>query len=389
VTRPRTPVRLTPNLFGVPLGLCGLAECWSLAQGVAVVPAWPTDTLWVLAAGVWLLTLGVYLADVVPSGGLRADLADPTVSPFTALIVIVPMLLGVAVADHARALGEAVFFVALALTVLTGAWLAATWIAADMTLAQWHPGYFLPTVAGGLIAAQGSAALGHDALARLMFGYGMTCWLVLGSIILLRLFTQPALPVALIPTVAIEVAPPVVAGAAWFQINGSRPDALALGLAGYAVLMVLVQIRLIPIYRRVPFGPGWWAFSFSYAAVVAVAIRWLAVEQVPLQRGLTYALLTGVTAGMAALLLTTARHLWRGTFFPRRSTAAAAPPEARSTPRAEARQTYARRRPPSATAGEFAPSTRAPWNSVGGIPLPASRNPAPPPVAGDDGHWRG
>jgi tellurite resistance protein len=334
-----TPVRLTPNLFGIPFGLCGLAECWSLAHGLALAPAWPADSLWVLAAGVWLGILGAYLADVVAGGRLRTELADPTFGPFTALVAIVPMLLGLAVADHSRALGEAIFFVALALTVLIGAWLSGNWIVADMTLAQWHPGYFLPTVAGGLIGAEGSAALGHDALARLMFGYGMICWLVLGSVILLRLFTQPALPTPLIPTISIEVAPPVVAGAAWFQINGFQPDALALGLAGYAVLMVLVQVRLIPVYRRVPFGPGWWAFSFSYAAAIAVAIRWLAAEQVPLQRGLTYALLAVVTAGMGALVLTTVRHLMRGTFFPRTGPAPAGPSEPPSTPRAEARQT--------------------------------------------------
>jgi tellurite resistance protein len=338
VKRARTSVRLTPNLFAIPFGLCGLAECWSLAQALAFVPTWPADILWVLAAGVWLGILGAYLIDVVVGGRVRTELADPTFSPFTALVFIVPMFLGLAVAGHSRALGESIFFVALALTVLIGAWLSGTWIVADMTLAQWHPGYFLPTVAGGLIGAEGSAALGNDGLARLMFGYGMTCWLVLGSIILLRLFTQPALPTALIPTVSVEVAPPVVAGAAWFQINGFQPDALALGLAGYAVLMVLIQVRLIPVYRRVPFGPGWWAFSFSYAAAFAVAIRWLAVEQAPQQRGLTYALLTVVTAGMAALVLTTVRHLMRGTFFPRTGAASAAPPEPRSAPRVEAGQ---------------------------------------------------
>jgi len=185
-------VRLTPNLFAIPFGLCGLAECWSVAHTLAFVPAWPADAVWALAAGVWLGILGAYLADVVAGGRVRTELADPAFGPFTALIGIVPMLLGLAVADHSRALGEGVFFVALALTVVIGAWLAATWIGADMRLAQWHPGYFLPTVAGGLIGAEGSAALGHAALARLMFGYGMACWLVLGSIILLRLFTQPS-----------------------------------------------------------------------------------------------------------------------------------------------------------------------------------------------------
>ena len=48
------------------------------------------------------------------------------------------------------------------------------------------------------------------------FDVGMICWVVLGSIILNRLFFRPALPLALIPTLAIEVAPPVVAGNTYF-----------------------------------------------------------------------------------------------------------------------------------------------------------------------------
>src|SRR5438270_2547057 len=134
-----------------------------------------------------------------------------------------------------------------------------------------------------------------------MFGYGLVCRFVLGSIMLLRLFTQPPLPTPLVPTIAIEVAPPVVAGNAWFSINGGRVDAVALGLAGYGLLMVGVQLRLFPVYRRVPFGPGWWAFSFSYAAVFVVAIRWLAAEHVAHQQVLTYVLLSILTAGVAAL----------------------------------------------------------------------------------------
>ena len=141
---------------------------------------------------------------------------DPIFAPFTALIFIVPMLIGVALANYQPGAGAVLFIAGLIPTVLLGGWLTGGWILQDITLAQWHPGYFLPTVAGGLIAAGGSAAMGYDQLAMLMFGYGMVCWLVLGSILLLRLFTQPSLPTPLIPTMAIELAPPVVAGSAWF-----------------------------------------------------------------------------------------------------------------------------------------------------------------------------
>ncbi len=331
MSRAGPAARLTPNLFAIPFGLCGLAQCWSLAAAEDAAPAWPADVLYALGAVVWAGLLVAYVRNTVAAGRLRTELADPTFGPFTALVVIVPMLLGTALARHASGAGEAVFLVALVATVLLGSWLVGEWIVTDLALAQWHPGYFLPTVAGGLIAAGGCAAFGYDALARLMFGYGAVCWVVLGSVILLRLFTQPALPAALTPTIAVEVAPPVVAGAAWFEINGGRADAVALGLAGYAVLMVVVQVRLAPLYRRLPFGPGWWSFSFSYAAAFAIAIRWLAVEDAPGQRLLTQALLAVITAWLALLVVRTATHVARGTFLPR----PAAAPREPSAPAAE------------------------------------------------------
>lgn len=315
--------RVTPNVFGIPFGLCGLAQCWTVAHTTTGITRWPADALWILSACVWLAALIWYAGNVVRAGRLRTELSDPIFAPFTALIAIVPMLLGVTLAGHARTAGVTVFLVGLVLTVGIGSWLSGEWIVADMQLSQWHPGYFLPTVAGGLIAAGGSAALGYRTLGMIMFGYGTVCWLVLGSIILVRLFTAPALPPALRPTIAIEVAPAAVAGNAYFVMNGGRVDALAAGLAGYAILMVLVQLRLIPVYRRVPFGPGWWAFSFSYASAFTLAVNWLAAERAPGRTGWTAALLAVITLAVAALVVPTVRRLARGTFMP---AAAAAPP---------------------------------------------------------------
>nr|WP_296073570.1 transporter [uncultured Actinoplanes sp.] len=303
--------RVTPNVFGIPFGLCGLAQSWSTAHHTTGMSRWPADALWVLAACAWLATLLWYAGNVVRGGRLRTELRDPTFAPFVALVVIVPMLLGVALAGHARTAGQAVFLVGLVLTVVIGGWLSGEWIVADLQLTQWHPGYFLPTVAGGLIAAGGSAALGYRTLAMVMFGWGTVCWLVLGSIILLRLFTATALPPALRPTIAIELAPAAVAGNAWFVMNGGRVDALAAGLAGYGILMVLVQVRLIPVYRRVPFGPGWWAFSFSYAAAFTLGITWLDGRA-----AWTALLLAIITLGIAALAVPTVRRLLRGSLMP-------------------------------------------------------------------------
>ena len=94
----------------------------------------------------------------------------------------------------------------------------------------------------------------------------MLCWLLLGSLVLNRLFFNQMLPPPLVPTLAIELAPPAVAGVAWFAMNGGTIDLPARVLGGYAVLMALVQLRFLPVYRRLHFSPGFWAFTFSYTA---------------------------------------------------------------------------------------------------------------------------
>lgn len=312
--------RLTANLFGIPLGLAGVAQCWTVAHEAGTAPAWPGDVLWVLAAAVWLVVAGAYYARHHRPADLARELADPTFGPFVAVSAIVPMMLGAALARHLPTAGHVVFLVGLVLTLLAGGWLSGQWILSDTTLAQWHPGYFLPTVGGGLIAAALSAGFGDRSLAQLMFGYGIVCWIVLGSIILARLFTQPALPVPLRTTIAIEMAPPVVAGIAWFRINGGEVDPIALGLAGYALLMGMVQLRVIPLYRTVPFGPGWWAFSFPYAATVAYALQWSSAGHMSAAQVWSWVLLALVTAGAAALAGATVMALVADRFLPRVAT---------------------------------------------------------------------
>jgi tellurite resistance protein TehA-like permease len=136
-----------------------------------------------------------------------------------------------------------------------GGWLTGQWITGGIDPDAVHPGYFLPTAAGGLIGASAAAAVHLHALAEASFGIGVICWLLLASMILNRLITRPALPNALVPTMAIELGIPAVAGPAYFAVAGRTVTFMACALGGYAVLMALVQVRLIPVYRRLSFTP--------------------------------------------------------------------------------------------------------------------------------------
>lgn len=63
-------------------------------------------------------------------------------------------------------------------------------------------------------------------------------------------------------------------GCRWvIPFSGGARSPVAYALAGYSVLVVVVRIGLIPVYARLSVGPGFWAFTFSYAAVGTDAIE--------------------------------------------------------------------------------------------------------------------
>jgi tellurite resistance protein len=307
-----------PNAFGAGFGLAGLAECWVIACEQGHVPAWPGYALLALAAAVWLVTVAFYLRGVIAAPSrFVADVTSDVFGPFAALVVIVPLLLAaIGLAPHAPTAGKICVNIFLALTVLYGGWITGQWIYRPVDLDKMHPGYFLPTAAGGFVASAAASAVGEHRIAEVMLGYGIVCWLILGSMIMGRLFFRPLPPPPLLPTLAIEVAPAAVASVALFALNGGRIDLFASGLAGYGVLMVLAQIRLLPLYLKLSFGLGFWAFTFSWAGVAAATLFWINLERPPGQLVYMWIVLALITAFIGAIAVRSAMALARGNLLP-------------------------------------------------------------------------
>jgi tellurite resistance protein len=104
---------------------------------------------------------------------------------------------------------------------------------------------------------------------------------------------------------AIELGIPAVAGSAYFAVAGQTVNFVACALGGYAVLMALVQLRLIPIYYRLPFTPGAWSFTFAYAAAAADALGWLTIKKPPGTTGYAVAIIALLTAFIAWIAVRT------------------------------------------------------------------------------------
>lgn len=270
-----------PNAFVVPLGLLGLASVW---RALGQVNGWPgrvADTICLIAA-----FLGALLGCLALAGFARApravayeDLSDPVQAPFTVIPFMVVMLLGgIALGPHAKLAGDVFLAVGLIGSLLVGGWIVGSWLAGPIDERNAHPAYSLAVLGPGLIGALSAGTLGQRDLGWTCLGLGLVGWLMIGSIIWHRLMFGPTLPTALAATRAIHIAPPAVASSAYLALHGARVDPFVLGLGGFCLLMVLAQLRLLPIYRKVPFFPNYWAFTFPWAAVTQLAVRWLALE---------------------------------------------------------------------------------------------------------------
>jgi tellurite resistance protein len=102
-------------------------------------------------------------------------------------------------------------------------------------------------------------------------GYGAA--LALESVFLHRLLVHDALAVPLLPTLGIQLAPPVVGCVAYLGLTAGTPDRVALALLGYGLLQALVLARLVPRIRAQPFAASCWAATFGVTALATAALR--------------------------------------------------------------------------------------------------------------------
>ncbi|WP_162246839.1 hypothetical protein [Phycicoccus sp. Root101] len=296
--------RLRLDLMGVPLGFAAVAQCYSASRQVLPgLPMWSINVWWLASAAIATVMAAACIVDVLTHSSFAVEARDATLGPFLALTPILLMVYGPAVGVHAESAGRVVFLLGLGSLAAFGSWLSGWWIVGDVRLERWHPGYLLPTAIGGLVAAGSGALLGYRSLALLAYGWGLISWLWIGSIVLVRLALAAPLPLALTPALAILAAPPAAAADAWLLLGNAPVSAVMGVLAGCVCLMVGVQLCLIRVLRRVPFGAGWWALVVSYSTVAAFALDWLARSPAPLgaQRASAASLLVAVSVGIAVL----------------------------------------------------------------------------------------
>lgn len=215
--------RIPLNTLAIPFGLAGLAEGWGAAAPALSLSPVVSHVLWGVAAValVWLLVAHV-IRGVRSGKPLGGQLRHPAQGPIAALVPITAMLIASDLATVSLVAGRVLFLLSVTAAAVFAGWLIGSWLEGRLALESVHGGYLLPTVAAGLVGADAAAKMGYVALGWGLFGVGASFSVVMTTILIVRLAFRPSLPDPLLPTMAILVAPPAVAGLAWFSLVGEE-----------------------------------------------------------------------------------------------------------------------------------------------------------------------
>jgi tellurite resistance protein len=300
------------SLFAIPLGVAGLGGVWQAMKLYLDAPAWPAEVLFGASTLLWAGITVIYIVNTLRrSVNFTADRQHAFYGPFAAYIPIIGILNAGHYVPYLHAIARLAVLAAVAALAVLIAQLLAHWLRGNLPANDFHPGYLLPTVAGGFIASIGLSVSGWHQAAQSAFGVGVFFWLTIGTLIVNRLFTGQPLPDATKPSMAVLVSPPATAAIAWLILNGGTMDTVAYLLLGVLTIMALIQILFFVEYRMLAFTLTFWAFTFPIAASTNVGIRWLTTIHEPFATALCWAAAALATTFIAILTAATVAHIIR------------------------------------------------------------------------------
>lgn len=292
-----TPVAL----FATVMGMAGLTIAWTKAHHTVGAPLEVALALRWLASGLYLFLLVLYGAKWLRHPqAVKADWGHPVRINFFPAISIGLLLLSIAWAPDAPGAAFWMWAIASALhlsftLVVMGRWIHHT----HYTIQHANPAWFIPVVGNILVPIAGVRFAPVD-ISWFFFSVGLVFWLVLMTIVLYRLFFHEPLPLRLMPTLFILIAPPSVGFLAYVGLN-DQLDGFARMLYFTGLFLTLLLASQAVRFLRLPFFISAWSYSFPMAAMTIATFEMGARSGQAFYTGLGW-LLIAVLSALVALL---------------------------------------------------------------------------------------
>ncbi len=237
------------------MGWCGLSQVWlratdmfgDTALGLGLVAAVFAQFIFVLLCLACIVRLQAH------PNAVAADMRHPVRHAFMATLPISILLLASLGINlfwgTNRALDTALTFlwcVGSILEIAATVWVIERWLNnADNGGLQWAtftPVFFIPVV-GNVLAPLGGVSIGLETWATAQFGVGMFLWLVLQTLLFVRLAQAGPLPARLAPSWFITLVPPSIGGLSLLQLEAPLTLVWMMwGIGAFFLLLVTTQL---------------------------------------------------------------------------------------------------------------------------------------------------
>ncbi len=261
-------------MAGLALGIASLGWCWENFTELHGYGQWAGAAL----ASILLAVLSVKF--FFHNHLLRQDLAHPVVGSVVPTFAMATMVVSNSLGQFFPVAGDALWLAAVALHIV----FLVSFIyhrAKDFELHHMVPSWFVPPV--GIVVADVSFS-GNPALATIAQGtlvFGMLAYAVMLPMMIYRLMFTHEVPDAAKPTLAILAAPASLSLAGYLTVTATPSPVIIALLFGIAVLMTAIIYLAFYKLLRLPFSPGYAAFTFPMvigSTALFKMANWMVVE---------------------------------------------------------------------------------------------------------------
>ena len=304
-------IYLPVSLFSIVMGTTGLALAWYKAHEIIAAPLIISEVMRIFASLLFIFLLLAYIAKTALfQSAVREELAHPVRSNFFATISISFLLIATAWFPSVPMLASVVWCVGVVLHLFITLHIMSSWIyQPHYEVKHANPAWFMPVV-GNIIVPIIGVKIAPIELSWFFFSFGVVFWLILLTIILNRIFFYEPLPMRLMPTLFILLAPPSVGFVAWLNLAGTF-DAFAHVLYYMALFLALLLTYNTVRFLRISFFVSVWAYSFPLAALTIATLQMAKFSGLTFFTWLSIGLLCLVTMIVVALVARTLIAFWR------------------------------------------------------------------------------
>nr|WP_314900223.1 TDT family transporter [uncultured Deefgea sp.] len=267
---------LPTPVAGFALGISGLGICLDsafAAQG-------RIETVTATLAVCLLIALCTRVA--LHPDTFKADLKHPVVGSVAPTFAMALMMVSHGISLYWPAVGSAVWLLA----VLIHVYFLVAFIRyrrRDFSLHHMVPSWFVPPVGIAVAAVAWTGEVGSFTyiLAWACMAFALACYVVMMPMMFYRIMFRESIPVGAQPTIAILAAPASLTLAAYLKVAITPYPLLVIIMLGLAITMTLIVYGAFIHLLRLPFSPGYAAFTFPMAIgatalykVEAIFVQW-------------------------------------------------------------------------------------------------------------------